>query len=69
MTDWISGEEEMLHNFDKIDSDSHGKATPYVKDTIKLLMGMDFDAADIASYLCLDLPQVEAVLAKSSDGS
>ncbi|MCZ7861680.1 hypothetical protein O9X98_09720 [Agrobacterium salinitolerans] len=62
MANWISGEDDMLIDFDRIDADTQGKVTPSVADSIRHMASMDLDEATIAQFLCLEVKQVEEVL-------
>ncbi|NTF17712.1 hypothetical protein G6L37_04815 [Agrobacterium rubi] len=65
MTGYISGEEDMLEDLERIDAAlSQGVMTPYLEGSITILAHLEFDVADIAGHLCLEISQVEAVLAK-----
>lgn len=67
MAAWISGEEDMLSDFDRIDAENKGLITPSVVDSINRMGKMDLDPEWIAKQLCLDVSEVEGLL-KTSNG-
>lgn len=62
MANWISGEDDMLLDFERIDAENKGLITPSVVDTINRLGNRGLNAEWIAKQLCLDISKVEEVL-------